>query len=587
MRRLFRRVYFLLHRRRLECELAEEMAAHRQSLGEGRRASFGSDLKLREEARDVWAWRWLDDLCQDLAYATRVFRRSPGFTSGAIAVHSLGIGANLAEFHILDAVMIHRLNLPGADRIYRFMRNSRNSEHAAFSAAEVKFFKDNCSLCSYVLAEDVNYSLVIESKSEIRGNFVAADYFSTLHTLPAWGRLLDDQDSAPGASPVVVLSYEYWQNEFGADPHAIGQTIHVNGKPVEIVGVAPYDFFGLAAHSVVVWLPHVWRTYLVPGASPSDAITRAESDLCARAKPGVQLSAMEDQLTSLHSRFPGHDPGERILGSRLPGSGFVPSQVKAPLFVMLLLVGLVLASACANLGNMLLARGFTRQREIGIRMALGAGRKRVVRQLMTESLFLAILGALAGFAVGSVVAKLLIRALGAPPDIRIGIHWDIVAIGAVLALFSTLLFGLPPALHTASAKHKSGRRNILVGSQVTISSLLLICSGVLTSNGMRSADIGLSFDYADMISVYLPRAKPVPPALARQQLDTLSSRILQMRGVTAVTTAAYPPLGQRFRMDAVPGMPKVSMNLVGPDYFSAMGIPLLRGRPFSPANKMR
>lgn len=432
MRKFFRRLHFLLHRRQLEADLAEEMRAHRELVARDRHASFGRELTLREEARKVWGWIWLDRFCQDLRYAARLFRRSPGFTLGAVTVLALGVGANLAEFHVFDALLLHRLNVNGAESIFRLSRNSKDLGASSFPFQTVDFFRESCAQCSFVTAEGGWRDVALETDTNARANFVSGDYFSSLGILPAWGRLLNERDAQPGAPAVAVLGYEYWQNHFGSDPHVIDRIVRINGNPVEIVGVAPYDFDGLQPHSTAAWLAIRQRAALIPGSPPLESYNRADAYLYARPKPGVSLASLEAELTALDRQLAHREPaqfksGERILAERLPGSGVVARKIPPAVFLLFALALLILLSACANLANMLLARGVARRREIEIRIGLGAGKARVIRQLLTENLLLSVMGCAAGLLAGYVIAHLLVAALGAPPSIRIALHPQILA----------------------------------------------------------------------------------------------------------------------------------------------------------------
>jgi predicted permease len=570
MRKLFRRLHYLLNRPRLERELADEMAAHREMLSEDRRAAFGRDIAIREQARDVWAWVWLDRLWQDLVYAVRMFRNAPGFTLGAIAVLALGVGVNLGVMHVFDALLLHRINVEGADSIYQFEARSKQGVTHLFHPATVAFYRAHCTQCLYIVSEHISFDAIVDSETDQRANYVSGNYFSALRILPAWGRLLDERDAQPGATPVAVLGYEYWRDRWGGDPHAVGRVVRIDGKPVQIVGVAPYDFGGLSPLTTSVWL------------SASQDSGAGGAVMYARPHPGVSEAVVEQQLTALSRQL---DPArsDRIAGERLPGTGVMPKRMGVAIYLFFALFFLVLLSACANLGNMLLARGMARQREFDIRIALGAGRRRVIRQLLTENLLLALMGAAAGLAFGYVSARVMLGQLDAPPDIRIRLDWQMVAATGALALLSALAFGLPPALQIAGAKHKSGRRRqTLVGVQVAVSTLLLICTGVLARTAIKSAALELSFDYANMVVVHPAfYGQHQTPSIARQKADELATRLAQAPGVDAVTTAGIPPLGQRYLLDSVSGMPPVYMNYVAPNYFAAMRIPVVRGRSFN------
>lgn len=535
-------------------------------------------------------WTWMSHLWQDLTYAIRSFRRSPGFTFGAVAVLALGIGANLAEFHVFDALLLHRLNIAGADSIFHFYRNSKDFAARAFPFPAIELFQKDCSRCSFVVAESIAWNgVVLETDPNTRANFVSGNYFSALRILPAWGRLLNDRDVQPGAAAVAVLGYEYWRDHEGADPHIVGRILHINGKPVEIVGVAPYDFDGLQLHRTAVWLPVTERPSLIAGTPPLGSFLAFNEDLFVRPKPGISLASVEAELTSLDRQLAQRDPpqfkpGERILAERLSGSGIVWRRLAPPVLLLFALVLLILLSACANLGNMLLARGVAREREIAIRIGLGASRGRLIRQLLTENLLLSALGAGAGLFVGGVSARLLLSAVGAPPHIRIAMHWQILAGAAMLAVLSAVASGLPAALQISVAKHKSDRRRrTLVGVQVAISTLLLICSAVLARNAIRNADIQLAFDYRNMLTVYPAFYREhLTPVLAEQKVETLMMRLRQLPGVDAVTAAVMPPLGQRYSIVHLSGVPPVYTNHVAPNYFAAMRLPVLRGRSFLP-----
>jgi predicted permease len=565
------------------------MAEHREMMAADRRGAFGRDMALREDARDAWGWIWLDRLWQDLTYAVRMFRRSPGFTLGAVTVLALGVGANLAEFHIFDAALLHRLTMDGADAIYHFYRTSKDPGAASFPYAAIEFFRTNCTQCAFVVSERSAVRVVLENEPDVRATFISGNYFPTLKILPAWGRLLDERDAQPGAPAVAVLGYEYWRDHEGSDPHVVDRIVHVNAKPVLVAGVAPYDFDGLQPHTTAVWLPVSQRPQLIAGAPSLRDFSRPNDDLFARAKPGISVASLEAELTSLTRQLAHREPlqfkaGERILGERLAGSGVATKRLKAPLFLLFALVLLILVSACSNLGNMLLARGLTRQREIQIRISLGAGRGRVIRQLLTENLLLAVIGSAGGLLIGYPTARMLLNALGAPPTVHVAMDWQVIAGAAMLTVFSAIAFGLPAALQIAGATHKSGRRRkILVGVQVAISSLLLICSGVLTRNAIRTADIELNFDYRHMIVAYTSFSGPrAPAAVIAQKFDTLMTRLSQLPGADGVTAAVMPPLGQRYSLNTLPGLPPVYTNYVAPNYFAAMRLPVVRGRAFHP-----
>jgi predicted permease len=592
MRRLLRRIYFVLNRRRIERELAEEMDAHREMMPEDRRTSFGNSLKIREESRRVWVAAALEEFWQDLSYGARILWRSPGFTLGAIAVLALGVGANLAEFHIFDALLLHRLNIRDAHSIFQFVRNAKEKGPSLFTQAAVRFYREHSTLFSYMVADSPGPDVILDNESGLRSMFVSGNCFSDLGIAPAWGRLLEEKDAQNGAPAVAVLSYEYWQKHLGANPGIVGRIVHINNRQVQIAGILPYDFDGLFHRRAVVWLPMSLRATLIPGTPGTEDFSRSDVNLYGKPKPGVSLAAAEAQLTALTRELAREHPqrfrtGERIQGVRLPGTGIDPSRIPPAVLLIVALVLLVLLSACANLGNMLLARGLARQREIEIRFAAGAGRGRLIRQLMTENFLLATLGCIAGFVVGDAAARWLLYRLNAPPDIRIATDWQILALGVGCVFLSAFAFGLPPALQAIRRDRKSSaRQQMLVTLQVAVSCLLLISSAILTHGAIESATIDLSFDFENMLVVY-PQiyVEHLPAAVAREKLDALATRLGGLAGVDSITMAVIPPLSGRRDVHVLPGLPPIYTNYVAPSYFRTMTIPVVRGRTLEAADR--
>jgi predicted permease len=593
MRKLWRRIYFMLNRRRLERELTEEMETHRDMMPADRRSQFGSAVRLREESREAWSWIRLEEFWQDLSYGARVLCRAPGFTLGAVVVLALGVGVNLAEFQIFDAMIFHRLTIRDADSAFQFVRASRQGVRLGFPYAAVELYRAGSHSFAWLVAEDSSFSVVVEADTDLRSNLVSANYFSSLGIVPAWGRLLDARDAQPGAPAVAVLGYEYWETHWAADPHVVGRVVHVNNKPVQIVGVLPHRFEGLWPRRTDVWLPVALRPMLMAGTPPlPQDFSRASEVLFGKLKAGVSPEAGEAELTSLTHELARTQPhafrdDDRIQGHPVQASIAVSVARSPAIAIFMVMVLLVLLSACANLGNMLLARGLARQREIGIRVAIGASRARVVRQLMTENLLLAMLGSAAGLAFGAAAARLLLIALGAPPGFQVSMRWPLLVAGFVLTLLSVVAFGLPSALQTVSPTYRKLRlRQSLVGVQVAVSCLLLIASGVLAHNGILSASIHLAFDYPNMVVVY-PQlyARNLPLAVARQKLDEISTRLSALPGVDGVTAAVVPPLSGRVRMDNLSGLPHIYWNAVAPSYFGLMNLPIVLGRMFLPGDQ--
>jgi predicted permease len=594
IRKAFRKLYFTLHERRMLADLAEEMDAHREMMAPEERLRFGNMALLREESSEIWSWVWLQQLRQDLAYGVRSLRNAPAFTLGATVVLSLGVGANLAEFQVFDAIIFHRLNIRDANAVLQISRVAKQGERFSFPPAAIQTYATQSRSFAWLVSEGMSSDVTVDADTGLRPVLVSANYFTSLGIVPSWGRLLDARDSLPGAPAVAVLGYDYWFVHYAADPHVVGRTVHVNNHPVEIVGVLPYTFDGLAPRRSAIWLPLAGRATIFPGSPPvQQDFARASEAVFGKLKPGVSKSAGEAELTSLTRDLARHQPNsfhedERIQTQLMQEAFFHNARGGNPaIFVLITMMLLVLFSACANLGNMLLARGFARQREITIRKAIGASSQRLVRQLMTESALLAILGTVAGVGVGAVSARLFVNAMIARTDLNLSIGWPICIAGFLLILLSTLAFGLPAALQVVRSNQRRSRlQQILVGLQVSVSCLLLIASAVLVHTGILSASPDLAFDYRNMVVIY-PQfySQNLPEPIVQQKLDALTTRFSGLPGVNGVTRAIVPPLGGRAIIDSLPGLPHIYRNAVAPSYFGVMNLALVQGRTFQPAEQ--
>jgi predicted permease len=535
---------------------------------------------------------WLERARQDFAYAARRLRRSSGFTLGAVAVLSLGIGVNLAEFHIFNAVLFPKISVRDVDSLRRLTRRGKPGNPGGIPYAAVSFYREHNTVLSAIVTETFGGTVSFDDDPRsLFPTFVSGNYFPELGALPAYGRLLDENDTKAGAPAVVVLGYGFWQRQFGSDPGVVGRVIHLNGRLAQIVGVTAYDFAGLRTNPSSLWLPVTLHPYLIQGSNLLNDFSRGNTNLYGSLKPGVSNPMVEQQLTSLTSELQklhpeNFKPGDWIQSDLLNALpiGARETAAAAP-FILLIL--LILLSACANLGNMLLARGLAREREIEIRIAVGAGRWRVIRQLMTENLLLAVIGTIAGLLVGRLTARLLLYILEAPQFIRIETDWRILLVGAILTFFSALVFGLTPAIQTVRRGPKVTRaRQVLVAVQVAASCVLLIMGSLLTRGILRTLTVEVKFDYAHMMVVD-PEfyARDVKPSAARQTLEDFTSRLQQLPGVDGVTAATVAPLGGRAQIERVPHSPPLYVNGVPASYFSVMRIPIVRGRVFTPSDQ--
>jgi predicted permease len=589
MRKFLRRVHALLHRRRLQEELAEEMAAHREMMPAGRRRNFGSTLRLQEEADDQRGWTWLDHFRQDVLYGARSLARAPGFALTAIAVLSLGIGVNLAEIHIFNA-HLHHLHVRDLDSLCWFYRIAPQRTAAGFSVPEIEFYRGHNTVLSAVIAEtDVEGIYHAQDSSDLRVALVSGNFFDELGIAPLYGRLLHRQDDQPGSPPVVVLSYGYWQNRFGADPAIVMKTIRLNDKPVQVAGIAPAHFGGLTRQTNV-WTPTSLYPYLTGDGRLLADFGTQRTAMVGRLKPGISRETAEAQFRSLTAALrrqqPQYvDPAEWL---KVQPPEVSPNPSPAAVLLLstcILLVLLVMFSACANLGNMLLARGLARQREIEIRLALGAGRWRLIRQLMTENLLLAALATVAALFVGKAAAMILLRITDAPASMRVVTDWRIVLASAALGLAAMLAFGLAPAFQALRRGPRATRaRKVLVSLQVAVSCVLLILSSFFTRAIQHTFHTEVTFDYSGMAVVdpafYL---HTYTPAQTRQMALEIAGRLRQVPGIDAASVATAVPL-RRARIERVSAQ-QLYRNAVDPSYFPMMRLPLIEGRMFGPAEQ--
>ena len=416
MRDLFRRLRYLLNYRRFDQELADDMEFHREMAAREGKGNLGNALHLREEARDAWGWLWVERLTQDLCYAARVLRKSPGFTLAAVFMLAIGIGVNVAVFGFFDLMVLRPLNVKDPATLLRFHRRGLSPYAFALPYPEMAFFRENSRTLSAVLGVNSTRVAVEGEEKKLNASFVTANYFRELGGTPILGRVLDAaRDEASGAEPVVVLGHGYWQRHFGADPLVVGKTIRLNGKAATVVGVAASDFSGLSLSEPILWAPVTQQPYFTSGSRllTDFSVESPGVQMWGRLGPGQNPKAAEEELRSLAAVLrrqhptaiwederlpsePGAYAGSSLIGNRR-GTG---TETRDPVYPIFALVGtltlLILAVACGNLGSMLLARGVARQREIAIRAAIGAGNGRLVGQLFTESLLLAMLGSVAG-----------------------------------------------------------------------------------------------------------------------------------------------------------------------------------------------
>ena len=597
-----RRLRYLVQRDRLERELADEMAFHAEMAARDGGRPFGNALRLREEARDAWGWTWIDRCAQDVRYAARVLRRSPGFTIAAVLTLAVGIGVNVAAFGLVNLVLLKPLPVADPDTLLRFVRRSPQQYASLLPYPEVAYLRDHARTLSAVIAVHSTKLAIDDGATAVRTDFVTPNFFRELGASPRLGRLLDPAgDAAPDADPVAVLSQGFWERHLGADPQAVGRRLRLNGEVVTVIGVVPREFSGLRLADTDAWLPIGQHPRLVRGSRLlTDFSWEAPGvSMWGRLRPGVAAPAAEEELAALVGVLRQQHPediweGERLHGrpadEARSGSGSSrgtgtkrPDDALPVLAVAGTLSLLILAVACANLGGLLLARGVAREREIAIRVAIGAGRRRLIRQLFTESLLLAAMGAAAGVALGHATLVAVMRASEAPAWLDPTPDWRVLAFAGAAAVVAAVLFGLAPAFQ-AVRRRRSGTllRQTLVAAQVAASCVLLIVAGLLVRALDRAMTADPGFDYEHLLAVDPSlAAHGYSLGAAQAYFDTVEGRLAALPGITAVSYATMPPLSGRTGVThlVVDGRPlDVHVNRVDPRFFQTMGIPLVRGR---------
>jgi predicted permease len=572
---------------------------------------------------------------QDMRLAFRAWTTSPTFTLTAIASIGLGIGANVAIFTLVDQVLLRALPIRNPRELAQVTAEGSRpganwGDDTELSYPTYAALRDQNKVFSGMFGRFGYAFQVGESVQPERvvGELVSGTYFPVLGVRPAAGRLLsEDDDRTPGGHPVAVVSHAFWTSHFGADPGAVGRSMAINGRPYTIIGVAQAGFEGIElGRPTQVFVPMMMKAQITPGWNALDERLYRWVRVFGRRRPGVtseQARAGLEPLFRSQLQLDLDDRGfagapasvrQRYMQNKLvlllaaQGRSSFRRSLTAPLWVLMGTAAGVLLIACANVANLLLARGAARGREMAVRLALGATRRRLVQQLLVESLMLSLAGGLAGLAVASFGAPLVLSFFvnpETPPPVSTSPDLRILAFALTVSTLTGVVFGLAPALHSTrpdvapTLKDQSGAvigsrsprlRKALVASQVAVSLLLLIGAGLFlrTLANLLAVDIG--FDARTLVSFTIdPSLNGYTPAASKQFAKALFERLKAAPGVAAAGLASQRLLdgSQRTTDITVAGYrpaPDEEMeqnwNTVGPGYFRAMGIPVLRGREF-------
>ena len=612
---LLLRLRALVFRNRVESELEEELDCHiemqaRKNLAAGMseaeawrraRVQFGGAEQVKEECRDARRVRLIETIGQDILYAIRGFRRSPTFVLTVVATIALGLGLNTTLFTIFNAYFFRTLSVQDPHSLYEFLWTDRSGGRHRFTWPEYQeFLRENPAFSDVLAYRSI---LTREDGRHMFGHLVNGDYFRMLGVGAALGRtLLPADSSAPGREPVIVLGYSTWHSQFASDPGIVGKKVWLRGYPFEVVGVARPGFMGLGETQIDFWAPLTMHSRFNDGPDLFGPEHPRLLFMVGRLNPGFSMRQAQAGLTAWAQRFTADLPdAEKAVGaifwSRATTLVLNP-RVALLLSPILAAFALVLLIACANVANMMLARAMSRQREIGIRLALGAARGRLVRQLLTESMLLALPAAAAGFLVSQATIGLgvrvmfatlppefaqLIRVAPLPPDARV------FCFMLATALASALLFGLAPAIQATrtnvmqaargdftSELRPARLRNSLVVGQITVCVLLLITAGILLrgANRIQSLDTGLRT--RDVVEIAI-QEKARTRVLDRLASDP-SVRILAA-AENAPMNGALPEVSVGPAESSV--ILRTAYNRVSAEYFKLFEIPIVRGRSFT------
>jgi predicted permease len=601
-------------------ELAEEIESHLQMAARDRedraetalqaavaaRKELGNAGLIQDVTRDEWAWTWLEDLLQDLRYGARTLHRNPGFTAVAVMTLALGIGASTAMFSLVNGVLLRPLPYAQPEKLV--------ATTAYYPKGPLVVMRDQSRTMEFVGFTDNKEFNLTGSGDPVRliGNSVSANFFSVLGAPAAIGRTFQDGEDQPDKDRLVVISQALWRRRFQSDPNIVGRWITLEGVGRQVVGVMPADF-RFPSLKTELWVP----LHLDP-RNIGDYWGDSYMPLIGRLRPGATLEQARAELKTLRPRvlaafawkMPDNSFADRTI---IPLEEILVGDVRAKLLILLGAVGLLLLIACANVANLLMARATTRHKEIALRTALGAGRLRIVRQLLTESVLLSVLGGALGLAVAVFGLSTLKATL--PSDMPrladVGTDAHVLGFTALLAILTGVIFGVVPALGTskvdmtealksggqrsaASGNHRASR--MLVMGEVAVSMVLVIAAGLSVKSLWNLSRVNPGFRSAHIVTARITPNESFceVPGRCLAFYDELLNRTRALPGVEDVAAVNGLPLGgggeifpgavEAHPTPAGVRKPLFWEKIITPDYLRVMGIPLLRGRAFTAAD---
>ena len=647
---LLRRLWMLMRRKQFDADLKEEMRLHLElreqeqiqtglSPREARQAAsrrFGNATVLKQKSHMAWGWDWLESFVHDIAYGSRAMLRSPALTTVALLSLALGIGANTAIFSLLDAVMLRSLPVRDPAKLILLGKGNISGITGDFARTELysypfyrqmreenQVFSDTAAIFS--MTNDVHGFVEGRTESEpMNVQLVSGTYFTTLGVRAFVGRTLNDaDDNSEGDHPVAVISYAWWKRSLAQDPNVLNRKLKLGATTYNIIGVAPPEFFGTkVGEAPDMWVPLSMVKEVPPHYGGYKDNFSESLLIMARLKPGISISEATSNVDLLFRQillgFPdaelSQENMQKLDRTKVPltpmatGLSALRRQFSEPLQILMAVVALVLLIACANIANLLLARSTSRSRELAVRQALGARRTRIIRQLITESLLLALAGGVLGVALASVANRLVLRMVSGGLDtipLDVSIDTRLLLFTLAVTIATALIFGTIPAFRGTRLQLtdtlKAGRgpqgtsgknplAKALVISQVALSLVLMVGAGLFLRSlvNLNNVDIGFNKENVLRLEIdsssagYTP-GEPREVALNQQ----IEERVSALPNVKAASFSAFTfHEGSWGSNVVVPGMNIdediiVKHNVVGAGYFATMQIPLLAGRNFS------
>jgi len=622
----------LFSRRRLYNDLSEEIQAHleekieeliasgmpRKQATAAARRELGNLTLVQEDSRTVWRWPSIEDFFMDIRLGVRTLRKNPGFTTVVVLTLALGIGANTAIFSVINSVLLRPLPYHDPDSLVMVWENNSQhpNPHNTVSPPNFLDWQTRSTVFS-------SMAYIVDVRNNLTGNgdpeevvvqAVSANFFSVLGVNPLLGTGFTPENGQAGHDNVVILNYGIWKERFAGDPAIVGKSILLNGKPRTVVGVAPQDFnWFIKDGSLTGAKPRLWSPFVFPQSFHDRKQIGRFLTVAARLKPGAnysqaqtQMNAIAAQLEHEYPDFDGHW-GVNVVPLRQQISG----ELRPALLILFGAVAFVLLIACANVSSLLLARAASREREMAIRTAIGASRWRIARQLLMESLLLALIGGGIGVTLTVLGTNALLAA--SPHNLldlpSVSIDLRLLSFAVAATLLAGLLFGFLPSYVSAhsqisqtlreggrgssTGKRRRFARSAFVVTQLSLALVLLAGSGLLIRSFVRLVGVNPGFDTGHLLTfkVTLPQSKYATDPLCMAFFRQLLARIGAVPGVRSVTMENFPPLTGLGAATGVHllGQPQVSLmdlpvanaRVVGPEYFSTMSIPLHAGRLFS------